>query len=238
MNYWDKRHIAISGIRWGQLTGICCSLDEFIWWCWSFSQQVNMCLMSVDQDIFFFEDHEFLLLSAIYCFYWERPLRRENVWGKLYIRARCNFMKSCLHVYFSSLGPSHPCLKELCFELFHFEFLSFAFYSFCLISSQVISQASLKGLFSFVILITTVFIFPASQPKFRDSHAKDNDDIPFDIESSGTEHQIIEIFFSSPSSSVKEHFSSKHAAKSRTLVTLCFSITRWAWLDFPMAISL
>lgn len=147
-------------------------------------------------------------------------------------------MKSCLHVYFSSLGPSHPCLKELCFKLFHFEFLSFAFYSFCLISSQVTSQASLEGLFSSVILITTVFIFPASQPKFRDSHAKDNDDIPFDIESSGAEHQIIEIFFSSPSSSVKEHFSSKHAAKSRTLVTLCFSIIRWAWLNFPRAISL
>lgn len=58
-------------------------------------------------------------------------------------------MKSCLHVYFSSLGPGHPSLKELCFKLFHFESLSFGFYSFCFISSQVTSQASLKGLFFF-----------------------------------------------------------------------------------------
>lgn len=43
----------------------------------------------------------------------------------------------------------------------------------------------LKAFFSFVILITTIFLFPASQPKFRDSDAKDNDGIPFDIESSG-----------------------------------------------------
>lgn len=94
-------------------------------------------------------------------------------------------MKSCLHVYVSSRGPGHPCLKELCFELFHFEFLSFGFCSFCFISSQVTSQPSLKGFFPFVILITTIFIFPSSQPKFRGSDAKDKDGIPLDIESSG-----------------------------------------------------
>jgi len=56
-----------------------------------------------------------------------------------------------------------------------------------------------------VILIRTIFIFPASQPKFRDSDAKDNDGIPFDIESSGAAAQIVEIFFSTPLSSVRVH---------------------------------
>lgn len=50
-----------------------------------------------------------------------KPLKKSKV---------CDFMKSCLHVYFSSRGPGHPCLKELCFKLFPFEFLSFGFCSF------------------------------------------------------------------------------------------------------------
>lgn len=36
-----------------------------------------------------------------------------------------------------------------------------------------------------MILITTTFIFPASQLRFRGSDAKDNDGISLDAESSG-----------------------------------------------------
>lgn len=63
------------------------------------------------------------------------------------------------------------------------------------ISSQVASQISLKGLFFFVILITTTSILPASQLIFRGSDAKDNDDIPLDTESSGAVSQKYWFFY-------------------------------------------
>lgn len=94
-------------------------------------------------------------------------------------------MKSCLHVYFSSLGPSHPCLKNFAssFSILNFFLLgSTLFVSF---PAKLYLEQVEKAFFSFVILIKTFFIFPTSQPKFRDSDAKDNDGIPFDIESCG-----------------------------------------------------
>lgn len=166
-------------------------------WNWLFSSWIHLTmpvLLSASKHVSQFSKSGLLfvlgpsILTGVFetlcCFFGEPLFLVENVWWKLWVWARYDFMKSCLHVYVSSRGPGHPCLKELCFELFHFEFLSFGFYSFCFISSQVTSRPSLKGFFPFVILITTIFIFPSSQPKFGGSDAKDKDGIPLDIESS------------------------------------------------------
>lgn len=128
MNYWDKRYRVIS--------------DPLVWdgdadWKWLFSSRFHLAMpvffsssehKSADQDIFCSGT-----VSPKCCVHstWEtitpdrkslmKPLNKSKV---------CDFIKSCLCVYFSSRGPGHPCLKELCFKLFPFEFLSFGFYSF------------------------------------------------------------------------------------------------------------
>lgn len=122
----DTEWFLIPWYEMGMLTGNGCSLQDFIWPCRSFSLQVNT---SLQIRTFFCSG----TVSPKCCVHstWEtitpdrkslmKPLNKSKV---------CDFIKSCLCVYFSSRGPGHPCLKELCFKLFPFEFLSFGFYSF------------------------------------------------------------------------------------------------------------
>lgn len=190
MNYWEKRYIVISGLS--VLDGG--SWLEFaIFFINSFdgvgpSLSKWTCVSSVDQDIFSFGTIGFYWCVCSYLlFLLGTTVADRKCLMKVICKSKVRFYEKLFTCVFLLTWPRPPKLEGTLLQAFPFwiSFFWVLLFLFHFQPSYISSKFKRPFFFLLWFWLQRFLFFPASQPKFRDSDAKDNDSIPFDIESSG-----------------------------------------------------